>query len=263
MNKNNNAYIIVYSTVMIVIVAVLLSVASMSLKERQNSNIQVEKQGAILSSIGLGGGADEAKDKTAYIKDEYRKYIVDSYAVNGNGDRVDGVNAFDLLGDLKARYAAPAQERVLPVFEARLDDGQTLNILAVYGNGLWGPIWGYIALEDDWNTIYGAVFDHQGETPGLGAEITSVAFSGQFRNKLIFDGDGFSGISVLKGAGASQGNDHAVDAVSGGTITSRGVEAMLRDCLTAYLPFIEKRRAAEAALPVVESINDKMIEDHE
>ena len=172
MNKNSNVYIIIYASVMIIIVAVLLSVASMALKSRQQANIAVEKQGAILSTIGLGGDADKVKDKTKYIEQEYEKYITDSYVVNGEGDRVEGAAAFGLLDKLKDEYAKPQAERQLPVFVARLDDGTVLNVLAVYGAGLWGPIWGYIALGSDWDTIRGAVFDHQGETPGLGAEIT-------------------------------------------------------------------------------------------
>ena len=100
MNKNSNVYIIIYASVMIIIVAVLLSVASMALKSRQQANIAVEKQGAILSTIGLGGDADKVKDKTKYIEQEYEKYITDSYVVNGEGDRVEGAAAFGLLDNV-------------------------------------------------------------------------------------------------------------------------------------------------------------------
>ena len=140
MNKNSNVYIIIYASMMIIIVAVLLSVASMALKSRQQANIAVEKQGAILSTIGLGGDADKVKDKTKYIEQEYEKYITDSYVVNGEGDRVEGAAVFGLLDKLKDEYAKPQAERQLPVFVARLDDGTVLNVLAVYGAGLWGPI---------------------------------------------------------------------------------------------------------------------------
>ena len=260
MNKNSNVYIIIYASVMIIIVAVLLSVASMALKSRQQANIAVEKQGAILSTIGLGGDADKVKDKTKYIEQEYEKYITDSYVVNGESNALKQYHFYKL----KDEYAKPQAERQLPVFVARLDDGTVLNVLAVYGAGLWGPIWGYIALGSDWDTIRGAVFDHQGETPGLGAEITTPAFSGQFIGKTIFDGEEFTGIAVLKGAGASAGNDHAVDAISGGTITSRGVESMLRNCLEAYLPLIRKQQAA-AAQPELKqvSLTDITVENHE
>lgn len=256
----------IYSSAMIIIVAVLLSVASMSLSKRQQANIAVEKQGAILSTLGLGQGADKAKDKTKYIQDEYGKYIIDSYVVNGNGEIVEGVDAFSLLDKLKEEFAKTDKAAMqLPVFVAKLDDGTRLNVLALYGAGLWGPIWGYVTFEDDWNTIFGAKYDHQGETPGLGAEIATPIFQDQFIGKTIFDNGQFSSVVVLKGAGASAGNPHAVDAISGGTITSRGVETMLRNCLDAYLPYIEKKRDAAAVSSESASIdaNEITVEDNE
>ena len=237
MKKNSNSYILIYSAVMIAVVALLLAYASLSLKDRQNANIRIEKQGAILSSIGLGGKGGGAGETERL----FAKYIIDSYAVDGSGNRIEGVDAFGLLDNLKEEFSLPVAERRLPVFAARLDDGTLLNVLPLYGSGLWGPIWGYVALEEDRNTIYGVSFDHKGETPGLGAEIAAQGFSGQFAGKQIFrDGD-FYGIAVLKGSGASAGNPNAVDAVSGGTITSRGVESMIRSCMEAYMPLIELR----------------------
>ena len=239
MNKNSNVYIIIYASVMIIIVAVLLSVASMALKSRQQANIAVEKQGAILSTIGLGGDADKVKDKTKYIEQEYEKYITDSYVVNGEGDRVEGAAAFGLLDKLKDEYAKPQAERQLPVFVARLDDGTVLNVLAVYGAGLWGPIWGYIALGSDWDTIRGAVFDHQGETPGLGAEIEKPAFSSQFTGKRLIKNGVFIPVAVVKAGQVPAGDADYVDGISGGTITSKGVGAMIDNCLQPYSAFLE------------------------
>lgn len=262
MNKNKNSYIIIYASVMIVIVAVLLSVASLSLRSRQEENVVVEKQSAILAAVGIGWDDGKISDKTNYVESLYFKYIVDSYAVDGEGNRIPGVRAFTLLDKLKEEYSKPQSERQLPVFEAKLADGSMLYVLSVYGRGLWGPIWGYIALEDDWDTIYGAVFDHQGETPGLGAEITTPGFSGQFRGKTLFQNEEFAGIAVLKGVGSSQGNVHAVDAVSGGTITSRGVQDMLYNCLNAYLPFIMKERSAEGRTGIGrETVETRVVEE--
>ena len=244
MNKNNNTYILLYSTVMVVIVAILLAVASLTLKSRQEANIAVEKQSAILASIGLGGDADKAENKTRYIENEYKKYIVESFAVNGAGEKIADADAFGLLSNLKNEYEKPASERMLPVFVAQLENGTRLYVLPVWGTGLWGPIWGYVALEGDWDTIYGVKFDHKGETPGLGAEISTAHFADQFAGKHIFNDGQMVSIAVLKGAGASAGDINAVDAVSGGTITSRGVESMLKECLSDYLPYIEKQKAA-------------------
>jgi Na+-transporting NADH:ubiquinone oxidoreductase subunit C len=108
-------------------------------------------------------------------------------------------------------------------------------------------VWGYVALQEDWDTISGVVFDHKGETPGLGAEISTPKFEGQFVGKKLFYADGrLVSITVLKGSGASRGNDHAVDAISGGTITSRAVENMIRATLEKYKSYIENQRNNES-----------------
>ena len=144
--------------------------------------------------------------------------------------------AFDV--NIEQQYKQPLANRELPVFVADVD-GATKYILPIYGAGLWGPIWGYISLDDNKDTIYGTFFDHQGETPGLGAEITTPAFNNQFQNKQIFSGNQLVGILVVKGGNASGANE--VDAISGGTITSKGVETMIKNYLTYYEPFLKQR----------------------
>ena len=128
--------------------------------------------------------------------------------------------------------AGPQQ---LPLFICTLDDGTRKYIIPLEGKGLWGPLRGYLALNDDFRTIYGAVFDHDSETPGLGAEITTSFFSDPFRGKSLYSGDQFVSISVLK-QGRSHNNPNAVDGISGGTLTSRGVENMIRESLKPYIP---------------------------
>ncbi len=110
------------------------------------------------------------------------------------------------------------------------------------GKGLWGPIWGYIALSEDFNAIYGANFDHKSETPGLGAEINEQWFQDMFKGKNIFNEQGkFVSVEVMKG-GAPDDAAHAVDAISGGTITSNGLENMIMDCLAPYQAYFEKNK---------------------
>ena len=119
-------------------------------------------------------------------------------------------------------------------------DGKKFYIVPLRGVGLWGPIWGNIAFESDFNTIAGATFDHKGETPGLGAEIATPSFEKEFKGKTIFNEKGeFVSVNVVKG-GADPNAPHAVDAVSGGTITSNGVRDMLLNGLDNYIPYIKK-----------------------
>ena len=232
MNKESNVYIIIYSTVMVVIVAVLLAVAALSLKDRQDANILNEKKSAILASLGA---ADQNYDE-----------FIDAYAVNAEGEKIEG-DVFVMLQDLKGSF----EQGQYPVFEAK--DGRV--VLPITGTGLWGPIWGYIALESDMNTIAGIVLDHSGETPGLGAEIETPAQQAMNKGKQIFEGDEFVSVTLKKG-GASEGNTHEVDAISGGTKTSDGVSAMLKNSLENYLPLLGAKKGAAAAEEVVAEVEE-------
>ena len=232
MNKESNVYIIIYSTVMVVIVAVLLAVAALSLKDRQDANILNEKKSAILASLGA---ADQNYDE-----------FIDAYAVNAEGEKIEG-DGFVMLQDLKGSF----EQGQYPVFEAQ--DGRV--VLPITGTGLWGPIWGYIALESDMNTVAGIVLDHSGETPGLGAEIATPAHLAMYKGKQIFEGDEFVSVTLKKG-GASEGNTHEVDAISGGTKTSDGVSAMLKNSLENYLPLLGAKKGAATAEEVVAEVEE-------
>lgn len=234
-NINGNTYTVVYSIVIVIIVAVLLTIASTALKPAQKLNIKIEKQENILKAVGKAKDAGNVKDKAAYIEQEYEKYIVDSYLVDRDGNKKDG-DAFTT--ELKAELAKPAEERSLPIFVSQ--DGD--YVVQLYGKGLWGPIWGYIAFKSDMNTIVGVVFDHEGETPGLGAEITTKNFQEPFAEKQIFSGNNLTSITVQKPGGTSN-NNHTVDGISGGTITSRGVQTMLADNLKLYSGFFNKMKS--------------------
>jgi Na+-transporting NADH:ubiquinone oxidoreductase subunit C len=228
-----------YAAIMVIIAAAILSSAAIVLKKPQQKNVEIEKKSNILTSVNKGLDADNAADKNAYIEAEYEKYITNSYIVNNSGKKVEG-DAFtvDLHEELGKKDVT---QRRLPVFECKDDDGSIKYVLPVRGKGLWGPIWGYIALEDDMNTIYGANFDHKGETPGLGAEINQKFFQEPFKGEKLFDETGkFVSVQVVKG-GAKPDDLHAVDAISGGTITSKGLEAMLKDNLSLYENFLKNQ----------------------
>lgn len=240
MDRNSNAYTFMYASGLVIIVAMLLAIASTALKPAQTKNVETEKKIDILRSIGKAEGVDQAKNKHAFVAETFDKYIPEQLVVNYNGDSISGLKAFNV--DLKVELAKPLEQRNLPIYKARLDDGSTKYIIPLRGRGLWGPIWGYVALNDDLNTIFGATFAHQGETPGLGAEISTSEFQEQFKGKTIFQGDSiltFTSVKVVKG-GAIPNDPHGVDAISGGTITSKGLESMLYDCLWGYQKYFEK-----------------------
>ena len=159
--------------------------------------------------------------------------------LNAKGEIVEGVDAFTVV--LKNEQKKPLDQQYLPIFKAVPDDGKNVIIIPVEGKGLWGPIYGYVSLESDMNTIYGVNFDHKGETPGLGAEINTSEFESQFHGKKLFDNDKFISVQVMKG-GAPEGDIHGVDAISGGTITSKGLQKMLFDCIEKYNTYLLKNR---------------------
>ena len=239
MDVNKNGYTFMFASVMVIVVAAALSFAATTLKPFQDTNIEQEKMQSILSSIEVEATRAEAAEL-------YPTYITEQIVIS-NGEQVEGVDAFTV--DMAKEVRKPMTERNAPLFIAE-KDGQTFYIIPLQGTGLWGPIWGYISLEEDLATVYGATFDHKGETPGLGAEITTAMFETQFKGKTILDSDGnLIGIDVRKGDAAGS---NEVDGISGGTITSDGVELMIADCLQSYFPFLKEytgRTATSALTP--------------
>ena len=221
-NTNSNVYIITYSVVMVVIVAVLLSCAALGLKGRQNDNILNEKKTQIVKALGESASYEEVVAEALLLDDK------------GNIVENDTEKVFDALQSVKDTRA----EGKFPIFKAK--NGSV--VVPLYGKGLWGPIWGYIALDKDMNTIKGVVLDHQGETPGLGAEITTAKHQAMYVGKTVFEGEELVGITLKKG-GADKNNPHEVDAITGGTKTSDGVTAMLKDCLVSYKTYFVANKA--------------------
>jgi Na+-transporting NADH:ubiquinone oxidoreductase subunit C len=230
MDTNENKYTFIYASAMVILVAAILSITALQLKPAQQKNVSVEKKQNILASVGIQSTSADAEKI-------YAERIVQSYIVNPDGEKVEG-NAFDIV--LKGERAKPAEDRRLPVYECQTEDGLKY-ILPVYGAGLWGPIWGYVAVNEDMNTIYGANFDHQGETPGLGAEISTPIFQDQFKGKTIFEDGKLVSITVAKSSENAPA-EHKVDGISGGTITSKGVQEMLLRDFNSYQAFFTKQK---------------------
>ena len=228
MNVNSNGYTYTFATVMVVLVAVLLSGASLGLKSKQESNVKQEKMQSILASVGVEVDRSEAEAS-------FDEVITQVLTIKGGSvvseDRATGFNV-----DMASAIKSSNMDREVPLYVAN-KDGETFYIVPMRGKGLWGPVWGFMSLEADGNTVVGANFGHKSETPGLGAEITTPMFTDQFPGKKISEAGMFQSISVVK-KGTSNG-DYAVDGISGGTITSNGVNDMLADCLAPYAEYFK------------------------
>lgn len=232
MNRNGNTYTVLYAAIMVILVAAILASISMALKPKQVRNTEIEKKQSILASVNIESTAANAEQI-------YSEKIASEYVVNVKGEQVEG-DAFNT--DLKKERAKAHDDMLLPVFECQTEDGLKY-VLPLRGAGLWGPIWGYIALNDDMNTIYGANFDHQGETPGLGAEISTNMFEKPFVGKKLFDESGKLVSIIVAKVGQQAPAEHKVDGISGGTITSKGLEKMLQDDFNSYQEFLKKKKS--------------------
>ena len=247
MNKNSNTYQILYAAVMVLIVGTVLAFIYMALKPKQNENIANDTRKQIMSALHIATPSDDQ------VKETYEKYIIQDLLVDMEGNIVD--SAQNVAFDVDMKKNVKLAERQLPVMKCRLDDGSIKYVLPVYGAGLWGPIWGYIAMNDDGNTIYGANFSHEGETPGLGARIADQDFQDKFVDKHLFKEGEYKGVVVLKRGQKSTTGAEQIDALTGATITSRGVSDMLADWLAPYEAFLKRLQGNNEAPAAVNNVN--------
>ncbi len=242
-----NRYIFTYAAVLVIVAAALLSLAAMLLKPFQERNLTIEKMRGILSSAQV----TQANAKNAISL--FDKYIVEELVLDPEGNILNTYSkspkedapAFKL--NLKDELYNKSQKKPykLPLYIADIN-GKRIYIIPMRGTGLWGPIWGNVALTSDFKTIIGVSFGDEEETPGLGGEITKPKFKKQFVGKTIFDDSGdFTSIKVVKGGIIKLPKAqriHGVDALSGATLTSNGVNNMFYDVLKSYLPYIKTHR---------------------
>lgn len=229
MNTNSNSYTIIYASVIVVIVAFALAFTSASLKPAQNKNIELDKMKQILHALNVDTKGQKA-DKV------YAKYVTADQILNTEGKVIAQEGGFKI--NMAKEMHKPANERQLPLYVCNVD-GQTKYVIPVSGYGLWGAIWGYIGLNDDKNTVYAVYFSDESETPGLGAEIASAHFQGEFPGKKVLK-DNQIALGVEK-YGKVTDPTYQVDGVSGGTITSKGVDAMIKNCMGQYNKFLTNK----------------------
>ena len=234
-NKESNSYIFMYSTILVVVAAAVLAVAAVGLRPFQKKNQEIEKMQQLLTAVGIENDVKNAEDL-------YKKYFVQELAVNKKGEVLSTYENETLKGEVRpfnvelSKELAKGDEAMLPIFICN-QDGKTVYVVPVHGKGLYDAIWGNVAIADDLNTVVGVLFDHKGETPGLGAEITNPAFPAQFKGKKIFENDEVK-LAVVKSSKKTNDTFEA-DAVTGATNTSNGVSNMLKDCLSNYVEYFK------------------------
>lgn len=228
LNTNGNVYTIVYATVIVIIVAFLLAFVASALKSTQDANVAIDKKQQILASLNIRGvEKSETEAKYEAVIKQALVYEVGSTTVK------EGEDGFDV----------PSKEfkEKRPFYIAEVD-GQTKYIVPMTGAGLWGGIWGYVALNDDCQTVFGTYFSHESETAGLGARISEDWFQQEFNGKKLYaDGDDKTVVLsvVKKGKEGTLQADNYVNAVTGATLTSNGVNDMIQKSLTSYQDILD------------------------
>ena len=262
MNTNGNTYTVIYSTILVVLVAAILAFVAMSLQGKQNENVKLE---TISKLLGAASKADESLtiEEDADVLALYAEKIEDAFYVNGLGEKVGQMNTGkenvkdiqvtttsdlkkqnDIIKKIEDGQNDLASTLAMPVYVFNIN-GKDVTVIPCYGAGLWGPIWGYLAINADGKTIDGAVFDHKGETPGLGAKIADAPFCEEFHGKS-FNMDGGEVFTVAKASAITE-PAHSVDAISGATITSQALGKSINLWAKYYKAYLTGAAAAHQA----------------
>ena len=247
MNTNSNVYTVIYTTIVVVLVAAILAFVSQKLGPMQADNQKAETISQILSAAQFEDFGNSNAEKI----DFYKKNISEVVLVNAAGEQTGTLDCSKAeiysTADLKAQnynIKDEAKDFTIPMY--KFNNG--ITVVPIYGAGLWGPVWGYIAVESDLTTVAGAYFDHESETPGLGGKIKDdPSFRAQFAGKKIDFADE-APLSIIKG-GVPAGKENAVDAITGATMTSKGLSAAIVSWMKALKPAFA---AAPATCPAVQ-----------
>ena len=244
MNTNSNTYTIIYTTLIVVLVAAVLAFVSQSLKSRQEANEKADTMSQILTAAGFATKAElQAAGNTAVLE-RFAQELDRSFTVGTDGQKVADLEADKVYTpkELKAQNynIKDGSAAELPVFIFK--DGTT--VVPVYGAGLWGPVWGYIAFEPGSNVMKGAYFDHESETAGLGAKIKDdPSFQAEFNGESA-DFNSANVFDIVKGGAPKNPDgtsvaDNQIDAITGATMTSNGLDAAIDTWLGAYSAYFK------------------------
>ena len=259
MNTNSNLYTIIYSAIIVTLVAAILAFASQSLKPLQDANEKAETVSQMLTAAHFAEKEALASLSNDEILAQYKNNITAAFLINAKGEKVRDLDIenVELINNLKPQNdflkKNHPENLELPVYIFN-QNGKAITVVPVYGAGLWGPIWGYIAFKDDLKTVHGAYFDHASETPGLGAKIKDEpAFRALFDGKTVKFENAAADEKVFAIVKAGVARDEAcsIDAITGATMTCKGLDAAINQWMVAYKPYFSAQTAV--AEKVVES----------
>ena len=244
MNTNGNIYTVIYTTLVVVLVAAVLATVSQVLAPRQDANVKAETISQMLAAAKFYEKSELDAMGNDKVLEAYRSAVKEAFLIKADGtlDRNLDIESCEIVGTgaLKAqnKFIKNGESDKVSIPVIILDkDGERVIVAACYGAGLWGPIWGYIALNED-KTVRGVYFDHESETPGLGAKIKDEpSFRAEFEGKSVIYSEDAPAFSIVKG-GAPAGVDNAVDAITGATMTCNGLNAAIQTWLDAYEPYL-------------------------
>lgn len=248
--QQSNSYIIIFSVILTVVLGGLLSGVSQVLGPAQKKAVDLDTKKQILGAVPAEKEALANMEPEEILK-RYEE-VISSSVTNYEGNLVDtdaeGEPVVAEKVEIEKNYKKPAEERLYPIFKYEAD-GKESYILPVFGAGLWDAIWGYVALAPDLETIQGVSFDHRGETPGLGARITSDEIQARYQGKEIYNDKGeLISVTMVKSENTPESalGPHKVDGMAGATLTANGVNSMLENYLTYYQNYFDKNVRSKA-----------------
>ena len=254
MNTNSNLYTVIYTSVVCVLVAAILAFVSQALAPRQEANEKAETISQILTAAGFGEKADWDSKGNDAILNYYKEHVDKAFLIDAKGEEcgvldISKAEIVTVSGLKKQNYAVlevltgkrpikDGSELCLPVYQFK----DSTTVVPIYGAGLWGPVWGYIAFKKDLKTIKGAYFDHESETPGLGGKIKDdPTFRKQFNDSHPnFNGSKDEVFEIVKGGAPKDKEDNKIDAITGATMTSNGLDNAIDNWLEVYKPFLNR-----------------------
>lgn len=258
MQRSGAVYTLVFSTIVCVVCAALVTGAAVVLKERQGGNVVLDRQRNVLSVAGLiqpGESLSREETQNRFEQSIVTKVVdlaTGAYAGNAEQLLAEGYNMVLATRDPALSAPAPANPAGIMsvpkygvVYQVMKDGQPDMFVLTVWGRGLWSTMYGFLALDKDGNTVRGLTFYEQGETPGLGGEVDNPKWKAQWPGRKVYGEDGTPAITMVKGgAGAPEQNPHKFDGISGATITSRAVQSLINFWLgeSGYQAYLKQFR---------------------